>query len=153
QVCRLCGLAPGPGRGHLWKTAGAGPVRPSLPGDAPLTPLRQRLIEDLRIRNYAPRTIEAYVAAVVKLTRHAGRAPDQLGPEDLRAFQLHLRQRGVPWNTFNQIVCGLRFFYGTTLGRPDVVPLIPYGRRARRLPSVLSPQEVRRLFDALPPGR
>jgi integrase/recombinase XerD len=93
------------------------------------------------------------VAAVVKLTRHAGRAPDQLGPEHLRAFQLHLRQHGVPWNTFNQIVCGLRFFYGTTLGRADVVPLIPYGRRAQRLPSVLRRQEVQRLFDALPAGR
>jgi integrase/recombinase XerD len=118
-----------------------------------MTPLRQRLIDDLRIRNYSPRTIEAYVAAVVKLTRHAGRAPDQLGPEDLRAFQLHLRQHGVPWNTFNQIVCGLRFFYGTTLGRADVVPLIPYSRRAQRLPSVLSREEVQRLFDALPAGR
>ena len=115
--------------------------------------MRQRLTEDLRLRTYSPRTSEAYVAAVVQLTRPAGRSPDQLGPEDLRAFQLHLRQRGVPWNSFHQIVCGLRFFDGTTLGRPDVGPLIPYGRRARRLPSVLSPQEVRRLFDALPPGR
>jgi site-specific recombinase XerD len=118
-----------------------------------MSPLRQRLIEDLRLRNYSPRTIEAYVAAVVKLSRHTGRYADQLGPEELRAFQLHLRQQGVAWNTFNQIVCGLRLFYGTTLGRPDVVPLIPYGKRAQRLPSVLSREEVQRLFDALPAGR
>jgi integrase/recombinase XerD len=118
-----------------------------------MTPLRQRLCDDLRLRHYAPKTIEAYVAAVVKLTRHAGRAPDQLSAEDIRAFQLHLRQHGVPWNTFNQIVCGLRFFYHVTLGRPDVVTMIPYGRRAKTLPSVLSPQEVARLLTALTQDR
>jgi integrase/recombinase XerD len=118
-----------------------------------MTPLRQRLCDDLRIRHYAPKTIEAYVAAVVKLTRYAGRAPDRLTAEDIRAFQLHLRQRGVPWNTFNQIVCGLRFFYRVTLGRPDVVTMIPYGRRARALPSVLGPEEVARLLAALPDDR
>jgi site-specific recombinase XerD len=118
-----------------------------------MTPLRQRLCDDLRIRHYAPKTIEAYVAAVVKLTRHAGRPPDQLTAEDIRAFQLHLRQRGVPWNTFNQIVCGLRFFYRVTLGRPDVVTMIPYGRRAKALPSVLSPEEAARLLAALPDDR
>jgi hypothetical protein len=90
-----------------------------------MTPLRQRLCDDLRLRGYAPRTIDAYVAAVVKLTRFAGRPPDQLTAEDLRAFQLHLRERGVPWNSFNQIVCGLRFFYRVTLGRTDAVTMIP----------------------------
>lgn len=118
-----------------------------------MTPLRQRLCDDLRLRNYAPKTIEAYVAAVVKLTRYCGRAPDQLGPEQIRAFQLHLRQQGVPWNSFNQIVCGLRFFYHVTLGRPDVVTMIPYGRRAKTLPNVLSPEEVARLLAALPHQR
>jgi site-specific recombinase XerD len=118
-----------------------------------MTPLRQRLCDDLRIRHYAPKTIEAYLAAVVKLTRHAGRAPDQLTAEDIRAFPLHLRHHGVPWNTFNQIVCGLRFFYRVTLGRPDVVTMIPYGRRARTLPSVLSPEEITRLLAALADDR
>jgi site-specific recombinase XerD len=118
-----------------------------------MTPLRQRLIDDLRLRNYAAGTIEAYVAAVVKLSRFCGRAPDQLGPEAIRAFQLHLREQNVCWNTFNQIVCGLRFFYRVTLGRPDVVTMIPYGRRAKTLPSVLSPEEIVRLLDALPHER
>ena len=121
--------------------------------DLAMTPLRQRLLEDLRLRNYAPRTAEAYVAAVVKLTRFCGRSPDQLGAEDIRSFQLHLRQHGVPWNTFNQIVCGLRFFYQVTLSRPDFVAMIPYGRRARTLPSVLSRPEVQQLFQALPNDR
>jgi site-specific recombinase XerD len=118
-----------------------------------MTPLRRRLIDDLRLRHYAPKTIEAYVAAVAKLATHCRRPPDQLGPDDLRAFQLHLRDRGVPWNSFNQIACGLRFFYRVTLGRPDAVPFIPYGRRERPLPSVLSRAEVERLFAALPDGR
>lgn len=118
-----------------------------------MTPLRQRLCEDLRIRDYAPKTIDAYVAAVVKLTRFAGRPPDQLTADDIRAFQLHLRHQGVPWNTFNQIVCGLRFFYHVSLGRPGAVTMIPYGRRAKTLPSVLSPEEVARLLAALPDER
>jgi hypothetical protein len=90
-----------------------------------MTPLRQRLCDDLCLRGYAPKTIDAYVAAVVTLTRFAGRPPDRLTAEDLRAFQLHLRERGVPWNTFNQVVCGLRFFYRVTPGRADAVTMIP----------------------------
>jgi site-specific recombinase XerD len=118
-----------------------------------MTPLRQRLCDDLRLRGYAPKAIDAYVAAVVKLTRFARRPPDQLTAEDLRAFPLHLRDQGAPWNTFNQIVCGLRFFYHVTLGRPDLVTMIPYSRRAKTLPSVLSPEEVARLLAALPDDR
>lgn len=118
-----------------------------------MTPLRQRLIEDLRLRNYAPKTIEAYVAAVNKLARHFRTSPDQLGPEQLRTFQLHLVERRVAWSTFNQIVCGWRFFYTVTLGRPGVVEMLPYGRRPRRLPTVLSPAEVSRLLAAAPAGR
>ena len=90
-----------------------------------MTPLRQRLIDDLRLRNYAPSTREAYVAGVAKFARHFGRSPDQLGPEQLRAFQLHLLDRHTSWSQFNQIVAGLRFFFGVTLGRPEAVPFIP----------------------------
>ena len=66
-----------------------------------MTPLRQRFIDDLRIRNYSPRTIEAYVAGVVRLARHCGRSPELLGPDDIRAFQLHLVQKRVSWSQFN----------------------------------------------------
>jgi site-specific recombinase XerD len=118
-----------------------------------VTPLRQRLIDDLRIRNYAPRTIQGYVAAVAKLARHFGRSPDQLGPDDLRAFQVHLVNAGASWSQFNRITCGLRFFYAYTLGRPDAVPFLPFGKRPRRLPVVLSPGEVAVLLDAARPGR
>jgi len=99
-----------------------------------MTPLRQRFIDDLRLRNYAARTIETYVGRVVAFAKHFGRSPDLLGPEEVRAFQLHLLERRVSWSSFNQAVCALRFLYGTTLGRPEQLPLIPTasGRRACR---------------------
>ena len=89
-----------------------------------MSPLRQRLIDDLRLRNYSPRTIEAYVAGVARLAKHFNRSPDQLGVEDLRQFQLHLLEQQVSWSLFNVVVSALRFFYGTTLNRPDTVPFI-----------------------------
>ena len=82
-----------------------------------MTPLRQRFIDDLRLRNYAPRTIETYVGRIVAFARHFGRSPELLGPEEVRVFQLHLLERKVSWSSFNQAVCALRFLYGTTLGR------------------------------------
>ena len=118
-----------------------------------MTPLRQRFIDDLRIRNYASRTIEAYVAGVVRLAKHFGRSPDLLGPEDIRAFQLHLLQCHVSWSKFNQIVSALRLLYRLTLGRPEQVPYIPYGKRPKTLPAVLSPEEVSRLIQAAAHGR
>lgn len=69
-----------------------------------MTPLRQRLIDDLRLRNYSPRTIEAYVAGVARLARHFQRSPDQLGVEDLRWFKLHLLEQQVSWSLFNVVV-------------------------------------------------
>jgi integrase/recombinase XerD len=118
-----------------------------------VTPLRQRFVDDLRVRNYSPRTIEAYVAGVARFAKHFGRSPDLLGPEDVRTFQLHLIGSKVSWSTFNQVVCALRFFFGTTLGRPEFLPLLAYGKKPRKLPCVLSPEEVARLLDAARPGR
>lgn len=118
-----------------------------------MTPLRQRLIDDLRLRNYSPRTVECYVAAVAHFAKHFGRSPDGLGPEEVRRYQLHLLQQRASWSRFNQVVCALRFFYGTTLGRPEVVTMIPYGKRPKTLPAVLSRDEVLRLFAAAPEGR
>ena len=118
-----------------------------------MTPLRQRLIDDLRLRNYSPRTIEAYTAGVARLAKHFHRSPDQLGVEHLRQFQLHLLAQQVSWSLFNVVVSALRFFYGTTLNRPDAVPFIAYGKRQRSIPAVLSVEEVRVLFEATAPGR
>ena len=115
--------------------------------------LRQRLIEDLQVRNYSPRTVEAYVAAVVKLAWHFKRSPDQLSSEDVRSFQVHLMTQKASWSQFNQIVAGLRFFFGTTLARAGVVEMLPYGKRPKRLPTVLSVEEVAHLLEAAKPGR
>jgi integrase/recombinase XerD len=118
-----------------------------------MTLLRQRLIDDLQLRNYAPGTIEAYVAAVAKLARHFGTAPDLLTPDQIRQFQLHLVHQRVSWSLFNQVTCGLRFFFAVTLGRPDVVTKVPYGKKPRFLPTVLAADEVVRLFAAARTGR
>ena len=114
-----------------------------------MTPLRQRMIEDLRLRNRSPRTIEAYVAGVAKLAVFHGRSPEQLGPEEIRAFLVHLQERRVSWSQYNQAVCGLRFLYGVTLGRAVDIPKLPLAKRPKTLPSVLSREEVVQLLAAV----
>jgi integrase/recombinase XerD len=116
-----------------------------------MTPLRQRLLEDLQRRNYSPRTISCYVAHVAQFARHFGRSPDQLGPDDIRAWQLHLLQvKRASWSAYNQSVCALRFFYGICLQQPELVTALPYGKRPKTLPTVLSRDEVLQFFAAFP---
>jgi site-specific recombinase XerD len=124
-----------------------------LGGRFAMTPLRQRLIHDLQLRNYSPKTVSCYVAAVAAFAKHFGRSPEQLGAEHVRLYQLHLLGRQASWSRFNQAVCALRFLYGATLRRPGVVTTIPYGKKHKALPAVLSTDEVRRLFDAAGEGR
>lgn len=118
-----------------------------------MTPLRQRFVDDLRLRNYSPRTIEIYVAHVARFAKHFRRSPELLGPEEMRAFQLHLLEKKASWSQFNQTVCALRFFYGKTLGRTEQVPMLAFGKRPKKLACVLSPEEVARLLEAARPGR
>lgn len=118
-----------------------------------MTPLRRRFIDELTRRNRAARTIATYVAAVARVARHFRTPPDRLTPDQLRDFQLHLIAGGASWSLFNQVASALRFLYRHVLGRPDVVPLVVYGKKPRTLPVVLSPGDVRRLLDAVPPGR
>ena len=81
-----------------------------------MSKLRTRMIEDLKIRNYSPRTIDAYVRCVGQFSRHFGRSPDQLGRDHIRSYQLYLvEQKKASWSLFNQSVCALRFFYQVTL--------------------------------------
>lgn len=115
-----------------------------------MTPLRQRMIEDLRIRNYSPRTIEIYVRHVARFARHHGRSPEALGLEDIRAYQVHVMKEGLSWSRFNQAVCALRFLYRVTLGRPWWIEHLPYAKKPRRLPVVLGQEEVLRLLSAVP---
>lgn len=118
-----------------------------------MTPLRQRYVDDLRLRNKSPRTIETYVLRVAQFAKHFGCSPEQLGPEQLRAYQQHLLTRQVSWSMFNQSVCALRFLYNVTLGQPHVISHLPFAKRPRLLPTVLSPLEVQKLLDAALPGR
>ena len=111
-----------------------------------MTPLRERFIQDLQLRNRAPDTIDAYVHQVARFAQQFGRSPEELGPEELRQYQLHLLGRKVSWSTYNQCVCALRFLYGTTLGRPELLVRLPYGRRPKKLPVVLSQGEVLELL-------
>jgi integrase/recombinase XerD len=114
-----------------------------------MTPLRQRLIDDLRIRNYARRTITTYVAAVARFAQHFQQSPDQLHAQHVRQYQLHLLQQHASWSRFNQTVAALRFLYAVTLQRPDLITKIPYGKKPKILPAVLSRDEVMRLFQAV----
>ena len=118
-----------------------------------MTPLRRRFLDELTRRNYSPRTAEAYLAGVLRFVRHSGLSPDRASPDDLRAFQLHLIERQVSWSQFNQISCALRFLYAHVLGQPDFVPHVPFAKKPRKLPVILSPEEVRRLLAAVAGGR
>jgi integrase/recombinase XerD len=119
-----------------------------------MTPLRQRMLEDLRVRNYSPRTQAIYIQHVARFAGHFGRSPDQLGEEEIRSYLVQLVEaRRVSWTWFNQTVCALRFFYRVTLGRGDIVANIPYPRTPKKLPTVLSAPEVVRLLDAVENGK
>jgi integrase/recombinase XerD len=115
-----------------------------------MSALRKRMLEDMRVRNYSPRTQEMYVHRVARFAAHFGRSPDLLTPEDIRTYLVHLRDvEQVSWSAFNQAVSALRFFYKVTLGRADVVAEIPYPRTSKKLPTVLSREEVIRLLSAV----
>ena len=80
--------------------------------------MRQRMEEELRLRNYAERTTATYTSAVARLAGYHHRPPEELGTEEIRAYLLHLCERQVSWSLFNQTVCALRFFYLRVLERP-----------------------------------
>jgi integrase/recombinase XerD len=115
-----------------------------------MTPLRQRMIEDLRVRNFSPTTQRAYIYAVAKFAQHFGKSPELLGPEDIRAYQQHLLSKQLAWTTFNVRVCALRFLYRVTLGKDWVVQHIAYPRLPRKLPVILSLAELQQFFDVIP---
>jgi integrase/recombinase XerD len=114
-----------------------------------MTPLRQRFIEDLRVRNYAPRTITTYVSVLVRFAKHFGQSPEQLNAEHIRQYQLHLLAEHASWCRFNQTTAALRVLYRVTLQRDELIPRIPFGKKPKSLPAVLSTDEVARLFAAV----
>ena len=115
-----------------------------------MTPLRQRMLDDMQIRNFSPGTIECYTDHVGRFAQFFGKSPEQLGPDEVRTYQLHLvKERKVGWSSFNQAVCALRFLYRHTLPRDWHVERIPFGKKPKTLPAVLSGEEVHQLFECV----
>ena len=112
------------------------------------TPLRQRMIDDMRMRKLEPQTQEAYIRAVRKLAAYLKRSPDTATVEDLRNFQLHLVDTGTSPITLNATLTGLKFFFDITLGRIELMAKMQPVKVPRTLPVVLSPEEVSRLIAA-----
>jgi len=115
-----------------------------------MTPLRQRFIEDLQLRNRSPKTIEAYVYHVRELARYFKQSPEQLGDDQIHRYLLHLlHHKQASWSSYNQAVAALRFFYRVTYPSDTVVTRLPYGKRPKRLPAVRSPQQVALFLDTV----
>jgi site-specific recombinase XerD len=110
-------------------------------------PLTDRMAGDMKIRNLAQATIDAYTYHVGRFADFVQQPLDEVTVEDVRNFQLYLiEEKKVGWSSFNQAVCGLRFLYTTTLPKPWPVAMIPFGKRPRRLPTVLAFEEVEELL-------
>ena len=118
--------------------------------DKAISPLRQRMIEDMTIRKLSPKTQHDYVQRVKHFAAFLGRSPDTASFEDVRRYQLHLAASGAGVPTINQSVSTLRFFFKITLGRADIVNHTQFIHVPHKLPVVLSPEEVARFLDATP---
>ena len=116
---------------------------------ATTSPLRQRMIEDMTIRNLSRATQQSYIYAVSKFSRHFGAPPDRLSIEDVLTSQLHLIAQKRSWSHVNQAACALRFFYGVTMGRQEAFERIVNGREPEELPLVLAPDEIARFLESV----
>ncbi|CTQ47608.1 tyrosine-type recombinase/integrase [Roseibium aggregatum] len=117
------------------------------------TPLRERMIEDMRIRGIGEKAQQSHIRAIKDFASFLGHPPDTATPEELRSYQLHMTNAGVSPSTFNVRIVALRFFFGTTCGREDMKGHMQFRRKPRPLPIVLSVEEVAELMAAVPgPG-
>ncbi|MDQ7785384.1 MAG: site-specific integrase, partial [Desulfomonilaceae bacterium] len=112
--------------------------------------LRDQMVSDLLLRNYSPRTVEAYTWAMFHFVKHFRRSPDLMGEPDIRQFLLHLvEERKASPSLRKMFVAGIKFFYRVTLNRPEEVERIPYPKIPKTLPDVLSQEEVAAIIDAV----
>lgn len=118
--------------------------------NVPVSPLRQRMMEDMKLRNLAPSTQYIYLKAVEKFSVHFSCSPDKLDFEDARQYQLDMVSRGLQATTINAAMAGLRFFYKVTMRLDRVSDHIPYMRKSDKLPVVLSKSEVEQFLQAIP---
>src|SRR5271154_2165534 len=116
--------------------------------DKPISPLRQRMIEDMTARHFAEKAQKDYIRHVRKFAAFLGRSPDTAASEDLRLYQLHMTKTHVGTPSINAAVVALRFFFKVTLERDDLVRRLTFVHQPRRAPIVLSPEEVVRLLEA-----
>lgn len=115
-----------------------------------MTALRQRMIEELKLRNFAVNTQDAYLRAVTKFAEHFGKSPDQLGKDEVRTYLLHLvEHRQASWSTYNIALCALRFLYHVVLGRDSLLAGVPFPKGEKKLPMVLSMGEVAQFFRVI----
>ena len=116
-----------------------------------VSPLRQRMVEDMRMRKLAPKTQTAYIRAVRKFAKFLGHSPDTATDEDLRRFQLDMVDKGTSPITLNATIVGLNFLFEVTLGRPQVMAKMQSVRVPLKLPVVLNKEEVTRLLGCVSP--
>lgn len=116
-----------------------------------MTSLRQRMIDEMRLRNLSPSTRDAYLRRIRKLAEYFKRSPEQLGPEEVREYLLRLIDQGVSCSELKVNISAQRFFFRDVLGRDWPERRLPFPRRERRLPVVLSREEVRRFLRAVEP--
>ena len=116
----------------------------------PISPLRARMIEDMRVRNFVPDTQREYIRAIKKLALFLKRSPDTATTEDLRAFQVHLSETGTAPPTMNATVTALRFFFKVTVGKAEITHNLAFVYEPRKLPRVLPPDDVLQLLESAP---
>src|ERR1700739_1213388 len=121
-----------------------------LPSDRPVSALRARMSEDMKVRGFSEKTRNDYIRNVRAFAAFVGRSPDTATAEDLRRFQHHQAQAGARPPSINSAVAALRFFFTVTLDRPDLARRLTIVREPRRLPAVLSVEEVTLLLQAAP---
>ena len=114
----------------------------------PISPLRRRMIEDMVLRKLSPQTQTACIHAVKSFTRFLKRAPDMASAEDLRQYQLELVKQGISSVHLNATITGLKFFFGTTLERPEAMTKMSHVYEPRKLPVILGLAEVTRLLQS-----